>query len=79
LEPVMSKEFFVAHFVPEGHGLMRRLATSAAYYLAALLFNAFPLPQRAAGARQTLRCMGELVEDGFSVLIFPGRTPHGHG
>jgi long-chain acyl-CoA synthetase len=71
LSPAMSKEFFAAHFFPDGHGLMFRLATSTAYYLAALLFNAFPLPQREAGARQTLRYMGELVEDGFSVLIFP--------
>jgi long-chain acyl-CoA synthetase len=71
LSPAMSKEFFAAHFSPEGHGLMLRLATSTAYYLAALLFNAFPLPQREAGARQTLRYMGEVVEDGFSVLIFP--------
>ncbi|RPI51910.1 MAG: hypothetical protein EHM55_17795 [Acidobacteria bacterium] len=71
LAPAMSKEFFAAHFFPEGHGLMLRLATSTAYYLAALLFNAFPLPQREAGARQTLRYMGELVDDGFSVLIFP--------
>ena len=71
LAPAMSKEFFAAHFFPEGHGRMLRLATSTAYYLAALLFNAFPLPQREAGARQTLRYMGELVEDGYSVLIFP--------
>lgn len=71
LAPAMSKEFFAAHFFPEGHGRMLRLATSTAYYLAALLFNAFPLPQREAGARQTLRYMGELVENGFSVLIFP--------
>ena len=69
--PAMSKEFFTAHFFPEGHALMLRIATGTAYYLAALLFNAFPLPQREAGARQTLRYMGELVEDGFSVLIFP--------
>ena len=41
------------------------------YYLAALFFNAFPLPQREAGARQTLRYIGEVLEDGFSVLIFP--------
>jgi len=50
---------------------MLRLATTTAYYLAALVFNAFPLPQREAGARQTLRYMGELVEQGCSVLIFP--------
>ena len=29
------------------------------------------MPQREAGARQTLRYAGELVSDGFSVLIFP--------
>ena len=69
--PAMSKEFFAAHFFPQGHRLMLRVATSTAYYLAALLFNAFPLPQRDAGARQTLRYMGELAEDAFSVLIFP--------
>jgi long-chain acyl-CoA synthetase len=71
LAPAMSKEFFAAHFFPKGHGLLLRLAARTAYYLAALLFNAFPLPQREAGARQTLRYMGELVENGFSVLIFP--------
>jgi long-chain acyl-CoA synthetase len=71
LAPAMAKEFFKAHFFPKKHGLMLRIATSAAYYLAALLFNAFPLPQREAGARQTLRYMGDLLEDRFSVLIFP--------
>ena len=44
---------------------------SAFYYLAALFFNAFPLPQREAGARRTLRYIGELVSEGWSVLIFP--------
>ncbi|MFO7494814.1 MAG: lysophospholipid acyltransferase family protein, partial [Desulfobacterales bacterium] len=41
------------------------------YYLASLFFNAFPLPQREAGTRQTLRYIGELVTSGYSVLIFP--------
>ena len=41
------------------------------YYLAAFFFNTFPLPQREAGARQTLRYIGEVTGDGFSVLIFP--------
>ena len=35
------------------------------------MFNAFPLPQREAGARQTLRYIGDVLGDGFSVLIFP--------
>jgi hypothetical protein len=67
----MAKEFFAAHFSPDGHRPIVRLATSVAYCLAALVFKAFPLPQREAGARQTLRYMGELVENGFCVLIFP--------
>jgi long-chain acyl-CoA synthetase len=71
LAPAMAKEFFAAHFSPEGQRPIVRFATSVAYYLAALVFNAFPLPQREAGARQTLRYMGELVENGFSILIFP--------
>jgi long-chain acyl-CoA synthetase len=71
LAPAMAKEFFAAHFFPGEDGWVLRLATSTAYYLAALVFNAFPLPQREAGARQTLRYMGELLENGFSVLIFP--------
>ena len=36
-----------------------------------LFFNIFPLPQREAGARQTLRYIGEVAGDGYSVLIFP--------
>ena len=39
--------------------------------LAAFFFNAFPLPQREAGTRQTLRYIGELTGAGWSVLIFP--------
>ena len=71
LAPAMAKEFFKAHFFPEGERWLLRYATGAAYYLAALFFNAFPLPQREAGARQTLRYMGELLEGHSSVLIFP--------
>jgi long-chain acyl-CoA synthetase len=71
LAPAMAKEFFRAYFFPREYGWLLRIATGAAYHLAALVFNAFPLPQREAGARQTLRYMGELLENGFSVLIFP--------
>jgi long-chain acyl-CoA synthetase len=69
--PAMAKEFFKAHFFPEQHGRREWATNSLNYYLAALFFNAFPLPQREAGARQTLRYIGEVLEDGFSVLIFP--------
>src|SRR5258708_6025946 len=69
--PAMAKEFFKAHFFPEQYGRGAFITNSLNYYLAALFFNAFPLPQREAGARQTLRYIGEVLEDGFSVLIFP--------
>ena len=71
LAPAMAKEFFKAHFFPEQYGRAEWFTNSLNYYLASLFFNAFPLPQREAGARQTLRYIGELLEDGFSVLIFP--------
>ncbi len=71
LAPAMAKEFFKAHFFPAEYGRRAWLTNSANYYLAALFFNAFPLPQREAGARRTLRYIGEVIEDGFSVLIFP--------
>jgi long-chain acyl-CoA synthetase len=69
--PAMAKEFFKAHFFPAQYGRRAWLANSLNYYLAALFFNAFPLPQREAGARQTLRYIGAVLEDGYSVLIFP--------
>ncbi len=71
LAPAMAKEMFAAHFFPDRHGRLARLTNSLNYYLAALLFDAFPLPQREAGARQTLRYIGELLAEGTSVLIFP--------
>ena len=67
----MAKEFFRAHFYPQQHTRRERLTSGLNYYLAALFFNAFPLPQREAGARQTLRYIGELLTSGWSVLIFP--------
>jgi long-chain acyl-CoA synthetase len=75
----MAKEFFKPHFFPREHTRREWFTNSLNYYLAAAFFNAFPLPQREAGARQTLRYIGELLGDGFSVLIFPEgrRTPHG--
>jgi long-chain acyl-CoA synthetase len=69
--PAMGKEMFAAHFFPAQHGRLARFTNSLNYYLAVLLFNAFPLPQREAGARQTLRYIGELLASGNSVLIFP--------
>ena len=69
--PAMAKEFFKAHFYPEQFSRTAYVTNSLNYYLASLFFNAFPLPQREAGTRQTLRYIGELVTAGQSVLIFP--------
>ena len=69
--PAMAKEFFRAHFYPEQFTRKAYIANSLNYYLASLFFNAFPLPQREAGTRQTLRYIGSLVSSGFSILIFP--------
>jgi len=69
--PAMGKEQFAPHFFPEQHGRFEWLTSSLNYYAAVLFFNAFPLPQREAGARQTLRYIGDLLADGTSVLIFP--------
>jgi long-chain acyl-CoA synthetase len=79
LAPAMAKEFFAAHFHPEQHGRLAWFTNSLNYYLSALFFNAFPLPQREAGARQTLHYIGDVLEDGHSVLIFPEgkRTDNG--
>jgi long-chain acyl-CoA synthetase len=71
LAPAMAKEFFKAHFFPGQFSRRERLTNSLNYYLSCFFFNAFPLPQREAGARQTLRYVGELLGRGFSVLIFP--------
>jgi len=69
--PAMAKEFFHAHFFPEAHTRREWFTNTVNYYLAACYFNAFPLPQREAGARHTLRYIGELAGGGWSVLLFP--------
>jgi long-chain acyl-CoA synthetase len=71
LAVAMSKEYFDAHFHPEGHPIGERLLNGALYYLAAAFFGGFPLPQREAGARRSLRYLGDLLSDRWSVLIFP--------
>jgi long-chain acyl-CoA synthetase len=69
--PAMMREFFNAHYFPERYGRKAWFTNSLNYYLSSLFFNAFPLTQGGAGTRQTLRYIGELVSDGYSILIFP--------
>ncbi|HEV3214846.1 MAG TPA: AMP-binding protein [Vicinamibacterales bacterium] len=67
----MAKEFFKAHFFPGQFTRREWFTNSLNYWLSAAFFNTFPLPQREAGARQTLRYAGELIGDGYSILLFP--------
>jgi long-chain acyl-CoA synthetase len=71
MAPAMSKDFFKAHFFPAGFTRKKVFWNSLWYYLACQFFNAFPIPQREAGTRQTMRYMGEVLADDYSVLIFP--------
>jgi long-chain acyl-CoA synthetase len=71
LATAMSREFFRKFFHPEGQTFGERFHFGLLYYLACLVFNGFPLPQREAGARDSLRYMGELAAEGWSLLIFP--------
>jgi long-chain acyl-CoA synthetase len=71
IAPAMAKEFFKAHFFPSEFSGRQVLTNRLNYYLAAFFFNTFPLPQREAGARQTLRYIGEVTGQGYSMLIFP--------
>jgi long-chain acyl-CoA synthetase len=74
--PAMSKEFFDAHFHPERYTRKQWFTNSLNYYLSCQFFNAFPLPQREAGTRETMRYMGEILADDYSILIYPEGTRH---
>jgi len=67
----MWKEYFDAHFSPKRHTRYERIRDSLTYWLVALFFNAFPVPQTETGARQSLRYVGDLVAENWSVLFFP--------
>lgn len=69
--PAMAREFFDAHFHPARYTWRKRFTSGLSYYLAALVFQAFPLPQRELGAREALRYAGELGAEGKCIVIFP--------
>jgi long-chain acyl-CoA synthetase len=71
IAPAMWKEYFDAHFFPERHTRRERWLNSLIYRLVTVIFNAFPIPVSETGTRQSLRYMGELVEEGWCILIFP--------
>src|SRR6185437_8760592 len=51
-------------------GFLSRLLNRTQYFLALALFNVFPLP-RQAGFRKSFAFAGDLIDRGWSVLIFP--------
>jgi len=55
---------------PAGTAFFTGLANRAGYWLVVSLFNVFPLPQR-SGFRKSFAFAGELVDRGWSVLVFP--------
>lgn len=65
IAPAMAKEYFSPS-----------LLSQLQYRLALQCFNAFPLPQR-ENPRAAFRYMRELVDQGYSILIYPEgqRTP----
>jgi long-chain acyl-CoA synthetase len=67
----MAKEFFAAHFFPDRYPLREWLPIRILYLLAVSFFHGFPLPQQEAGAGESLRYMGELVSEGWNLLLFP--------
>ncbi len=63
---------------PAGAGFFGGMLLRLQYWLIVALFNVFPLPQR-SGFRKSFAFAGELVDRGWSVLVFPegARTPDG--
>jgi len=55
---------------PPGTNFFRRVLTHIQYPLVLALFHVFPLPVR-SGFRKSFEFAGELVDRGWSVLIFP--------
>lgn len=71
IAPAMWKEYFDAYFHRERHARWEYWMNGVLYDLLALVFNAFPVPQTETGALESVRYTGELVEEGWSILIFP--------
>jgi long-chain acyl-CoA synthetase len=71
MAPAMARDFFHAHFHPREHRWREWFTNSLNYYLAALVFNAFPIPRRESGALETMRYIGEITDLGNCLVIFP--------
>jgi long-chain acyl-CoA synthetase len=63
---------------PEGAGFFSKLFLGLQYLLTVSFFNVFPLPQK-SGFRKSFAFAGELVDGGWSVLVFPEGIRSGDG
>lgn len=73
-----GERLWAMRYPPAEWGFFRRLIEQMSYALVVALFNVFPLPQQ-SGFRVSFAFAGELVDKGYSVLVFPegGRTRDG--
>jgi len=74
IAPAMSQDYFRDYFHPENASPARRRQARLSYFIALGLFNAYPLPQQMSGTRRALEYSGELVADGYSLLVYPEGT-----
>jgi long-chain acyl-CoA synthetase len=65
-------------YPPRGTKLFTRLVQRVEYLLVVLFFNVFSMPQK-SGFRRSFAFAGQLMDQGYSILIFPEgeRTKHG--
>jgi len=71
LAPAMMKDHFRAYFEPHGRSQKEVLLAAVAYFLACLMYNAYPLPQQMSGTRRALAYTGELINRGYCPIVFP--------
>ena len=55
---------------PPEMNILQRTIEIVSYWLVTALFNVFPLPQR-SGFRESFAFAGELIDRGYSVVVFP--------
>jgi 1-acyl-sn-glycerol-3-phosphate acyltransferase len=75
----MMKDHFRAYFEPGGRSAKEIISAALSYFLACLLYNAYPLPQQMSGTRRALAYTGDLIDRGYCPIVFPEgrRTEHG--
>lgn len=71
LAPAMMKDHFRAYFEPHGRSLKEIFLAASAYFLACSIYNAYPLPQQMSGTRRALAYTGDLINRGYSPIVFP--------